>query len=705
MIKVDLNRVTDYLGGLGEYREEHKVNVIHYSDFLGNMLDIRAKEDNRKYPYTVKVAKGIDDLLAGDYTPAKIIEVSSPILWNGHEMWTGVTNKDGVAIDIGYLNGDKRFLSPVSLDLKTLPHAFLGGSTGSGKSVTMNAILFSMFFRYAPWELEAVMSDAKISEFSRYGTTHKIPHIRNIAATEDASYLVSILEEFVNDMKKLNAAFGKAGCTNITQFCKKTGLTIPARVLIMDEVQAMFAGAGKKASKISACMEDVVRLGRSTNFHLIGASQELSSDLNGFIGNIPIRLCLKCNLVQTSEQLLGNSEGALGDVGLGKLYMNTNASAKKKSDNQKYRVPYQDDTEFEQMGKFLEEVGNRYDMEYPRQFYNENDNFFIPDLAKICEKKKPNELPLGIPSFVSKSPDCFSLKISSRNIDNILVYCNNNTGLERFYRTFYESAKVDMKNGYAKHVYLIGDDVLTDNQNPEEGGFFTRKVRDNNSAIWKGFIEQIYHKKLLVQVDEAVFANPKYDEYTENNFDNLLPGGIMVKNEINLSRLFYMRAFLREATYTKMYGLGNYASGDEYAKYESIMIRSAFNVLKSYGSKFINSKFNKSDLSLTYYHVLGVSKINGVGRMVRTQDVLKNALADCCDANVVFVLYSMNLEDMSELRSGIRYFVMDGVEATASKVRCEDYPESPRPACAVLYDSSDLVTRTFKKVKLSEKEI
>lgn len=705
MIGVDISRADEYLAELLEYREEHKVNVITYTNFLSNMLDIRAKERNRSYPYTVKVAKGIDDLLAGDYTPAKVIEVSSPILWKGHEMWTGQTQKDGVVIDVGYLNGDKRFLSPVYLDLKTLPHAFLGGSTGSGKSVTMNAILFSMFFNYAPWELETVMSDAKISEFARYGTTHKIPHIRNIAATEDASYLVSILEEFVADMKKLNAAFGKAGCTNVTQFYKKTGLTIPARVLVMDEVQAMFAGAGKKASRISACMEDVVRLGRNTNFHLIGASQELSSDLNGFIGNIPIRLCLKCNLVQTSEQILGNTEGALGDVGLGKLYINTKASAKNKSDNQKFRVPYQDDDEFAEMGKFLQELGDRFPLEYPRQFYDENEMFLLPNLAKLCEKKKPNELPLGIPSFVSKSPDCFSLDITSRNIDNILVYCNNNKGLERFYRTFYESAKVDMKNGYAKHVYFVGDDVLTDNQNPAEYGCFTKNVRDNNNVIWKGFIEQIYHKKLLVQVDEAVFANPRYDEDTEKNFEVLLPGGIMVKNEINLSRLFYMRAFLKEATYMKVYGLGNYASGDEYARYESVMIRSTFNVLKSYGSKYINSKFTKNDLSLTYYHVLGVSKINGVGRMVRSQEVLKNALADCCDANIVFVLYSMNLEDMSELRSGIRYFVMDGVESTASKVRCDDYPEKLRPACAVLYDSSDLVTRTFKKVKLSEKEI
>ena len=68
------------------------------------------------------------------------------------------------------------------------------------------------------------MSDAKIIEFKKYGVDHIIPHIATIAATEDADFVISVLDKAYTEMNERAKVLGNLGVSNLKSFRKKTGL-------------------------------------------------------------------------------------------------------------------------------------------------------------------------------------------------------------------------------------------------------------------------------------------------------------------------------------------------------------------------------------------------------------------------------------------------------------------------------------------------
>ena len=259
---------------------------------------------NRVYPYDVKIPKSIVKLREGDFTPAKIIRITEPIKGSFSNIWFGDAS-DGVFLRCGYRDGDSRYICNQKLDDSDI-HMVLGGSTGQGKSVTLNSIIYGMCLEYAPWEITLTLCDAKIVEFKSYALQTPMPHIKNIAATGDADYLISVLQNLDKEMMILNSAFTKAGVKNIKDFRKQTGLCLPQNIIVMDEFQTMFKFAGKKASLIEKILDDFARLGRNTGYHLLLASQEIGSEITPqTLGNIKVRAAVGC-AAAVSEKILGN---------------------------------------------------------------------------------------------------------------------------------------------------------------------------------------------------------------------------------------------------------------------------------------------------------------------------------------------------------------------------------------------------------------
>ena len=168
-------------------------------------------------------------------------------MWEDVPIWFESTMEQAY-LRFGYKNLDARYISDVALSMECI-HGFLGGSSGHGKSVTMNAMICGLCMEYAPWELEIHLSDAKIVEFKKYGVNHRIPHISTIAATSDSDFVVSVLQSAFDKMQMRNKIFGSVGASNLKSFRKKTGLALPRVVIIMDEVESTFKFAGKKALK------------------------------------------------------------------------------------------------------------------------------------------------------------------------------------------------------------------------------------------------------------------------------------------------------------------------------------------------------------------------------------------------------------------------------------------------------------------------
>ena len=392
--------------------KENKAALM-FDDFIGNTLKSLYKDV--KFPKRIFLPKSLDALVEGDFSPAEEITMQEPYI-DDIPIWRGSTLKDNgfVLRGAGYINGDSRKPCNIALD-DNVPHGLLGGATGHGKSVTLNSIIIGGCLEYPPWEVQFFLVDAKIVEMKAYGVNAHIPHISSIAATSDAEYIISVLEEAYRIMMLRNSAFTAAGTKNIKSFREKTGLAMPHIVIPIDEFQTMFINAAKKSKFINELIVKVARLGRNTGVHLLLSSQEIGSELDkGMLGNIGTRLCLGC-MPTTSTQILGNDEAKINFKQKGRLIINNNPAKDKNMDeNVHLRTPFLPDipigknrTIFDYMG-LLENFGkNAKDSPfYNLSFYDEEARCYEDTYIYYLKGKvKPTLFYLGEPSFVLRNED------------------------------------------------------------------------------------------------------------------------------------------------------------------------------------------------------------------------------------------------------------------------------------------------------------
>ena len=103
---------------------------------------------------------------------------------------------------------------PMVVDLADMPHLLIAGSTGSGKSVCINAIIASLLYRYSPEDLRFVMIDPKVVELQQY---NNLPHLV-VPVVTDPKKVVLALRWVVNEMEKRYQIFAKVGVRNIKSF-------------------------------------------------------------------------------------------------------------------------------------------------------------------------------------------------------------------------------------------------------------------------------------------------------------------------------------------------------------------------------------------------------------------------------------------------------------------------------------------------------
>jgi S-DNA-T family DNA segregation ATPase FtsK/SpoIIIE len=103
---------------------------------------------------------------------------------------------------------------PIVADLAEMPHLLIAGSTGSGKSVCINAIIASLLYRFPPDQLRFVMIDPKVVELQHYNT---LPHLV-VPVVTDPKKVILALRWVVNEMEKRYQIFAKVGVRNIKSF-------------------------------------------------------------------------------------------------------------------------------------------------------------------------------------------------------------------------------------------------------------------------------------------------------------------------------------------------------------------------------------------------------------------------------------------------------------------------------------------------------
>lgn len=223
---------------------------------------------------------------------------------------------------------------PVIVDLAKMPHLLVAGTTGSGKSVGLNAMLLSLLYKSSPTKLRMILIDPKMLEMAVYDG---IPHLLSPVVT-DMKDAASALRWCVVEMERRYRLMASLGVRNLMGYnekvlaAKERGTPLydplqpvdakieleelPRIVVLADEFADMMVVVGKKVETLIARL---AQKARAAGIHLIFATQRPSVDvITGLIkANIPTRIAFQVSSKidsrtildqQGAEQLLGNGD-------------------------------------------------------------------------------------------------------------------------------------------------------------------------------------------------------------------------------------------------------------------------------------------------------------------------------------------------------------------------------------------------------------
>lgn len=173
----------------------------------------------------------------------------------------------------------------VTADLEALPHVLIAGTTGSGKSVCLNALIVSLLYKSAPDELRFIMIDPKLVELAPYAG---IPHLMRPVVT-DAAQAVSALSGAVAEMEARYKAFEGRGAKELADYNRGAKSPFPRLVIVIDELADLMMASGKD---VEASVVRLAQMGRAAGIHLAIATQRPSADvITGLMkANIPSRI-------------------------------------------------------------------------------------------------------------------------------------------------------------------------------------------------------------------------------------------------------------------------------------------------------------------------------------------------------------------------------------------------------------------------------
>jgi len=252
--------------------------------------------------------------------------------------------------------------APFVTDLKKLPHLLIAGTTGSGKSVGINAMLLSLLYRNSPQTLRLMMIDPKMLEFSIY---NDIPHLLTPVITE-AKKAITALSNMVVEMERRYKIMSQTRTKNIESYNEKMksegGEQFPYIVVIIDELADLMMTSGKD---VELYIGRLAQMARASGIHLIVATQRPSVDVvTGLIkANLPSRISYRVGQRIDSKVIL-DQMGAESLLGRGDMLFTPPGSP----GVIRLHAPFASEKEIETIVNFLKE---QQDVIYDEKFLAE----------------------------------------------------------------------------------------------------------------------------------------------------------------------------------------------------------------------------------------------------------------------------------------------------------------------------------------------
>ena len=254
---------------------------------------------------------------------------------------------------------------PFVSDLATMPHLLIAGSTGTGKSVSVNAMLSSILFRASPDDVRLIMIDPKRLELGMY---EDIPHLLTPVVV-DPKQASNALRWAVREMEERYKLLAAVGVRNIEQYNRNLRLaqtenngpvlddngnevkTLPAIVVLIDELADLMMVAG---NEVEESIARLAQMARAIGIHLILATQRPSVDvITGLIkANLPARISFRVSSKIDSRTIL-DGNGAEQLLGKGDMLYLPPASSR----FVRLHGPYISEQESARLASFLRKQG------------------------------------------------------------------------------------------------------------------------------------------------------------------------------------------------------------------------------------------------------------------------------------------------------------------------------------------------------------
>ena len=300
--------------------------------------------------------------------------------------------------------------APIFADLARMPHLMIAGTTGSGKSVGVNAMILSLLYRLSPDQCRLILIDPKMLELSMY---EGVPHLMAPVVTEPAK-AVTALKWTVREMERRYRAMSQLGVRNLTGYndrvaearakgevvtrrvqtgfdpdtgrptFEEQALTLeplPLIVVVVDEMADLMMVAGKE---IEAAVQRLAQMARAAGIHVIMATQRPSVDvITGTIkANFPTRISFQVISKFDSRTILGE-QGAEQLLGMGDmLFMQGGGRITR------VHGPFVSDEEVEKVVEFLRDQGEPAYLDEVTELSDDDGAAMLPGLGSAGEGER-----------------------------------------------------------------------------------------------------------------------------------------------------------------------------------------------------------------------------------------------------------------------------------------------------------------------------
>lgn len=208
-----------------------------------------------------------------------------------------------------------------SFDLTDAPHLLIAGTTGSGKSITLHALILSLLLGGSLHGVQIALIDPKLVELSRY---QGIPQQYGATVAHLVTDAMHLLQDLILEMEKRNQYFEEIGVSNLTEAISKGSTNLPRIVVIIEELADLFS----QSSDIEAPLVRLAQKARSVGIHLVLATQR--PDATTFSGllrsNIPGRIALRVQKSSESRIIIDEA-GAEKLLGAGDMLVKIGTSS------------------------------------------------------------------------------------------------------------------------------------------------------------------------------------------------------------------------------------------------------------------------------------------------------------------------------------------------------------------------------------------